>query len=70
MADGRTYVRVTEHMMPLVTITPTGSTEPRAGAVFLISPVDDRHHLMFFGTVGPTPHSAVPLDQIKMQDPN
>jgi phthalate 4,5-dioxygenase len=70
MADGRTYVRVTEHMMPLVTITPTGSTEPRAGAVFLISPVDDTHHLMFFGTVGPTPHSAVPLDQIKMQDPN
>jgi len=68
-ADGRTYVRVTEHMMPLVTITPVGSTEPRAGAVFVISPVDDTHHLLFFGTVGPTPHSAVPLDQLKMQDP-
>ncbi len=67
-ADGRTYVRVTEHMMPLVTITPVGSTEPRAGAVFVIAPVDDTHHLLFFGTVGPTPHSAVPLDQIKMQD--
>ena len=37
-ADGRTYVRVTEHMMPLVTITPVGSTEPRAGAVFVIAP--------------------------------
>jgi hypothetical protein len=47
-----------------------GSTEPRAGAVFVISPVDDTHHLLFFGTVGPTPHSAVPLDQIKMQDPD
>jgi phenylpropionate dioxygenase-like ring-hydroxylating dioxygenase large terminal subunit len=70
MADGRTYVRVTEHMMPLVTITPVGSTEPRAGAVFVISPVDDTHHLLFFGTVGPTPHSAVPLDQLKMQDPD
>jgi phthalate 4,5-dioxygenase len=69
-ADGRTYVRVTEHMMPLVTITPVGSTEPRAGAVFVISPVDDTRHLLFFGTVGPTPHSAVPLDQIKMQDPS
>jgi phenylpropionate dioxygenase-like ring-hydroxylating dioxygenase large terminal subunit len=67
-ADGGTYVRVTEHMMPLVTITPVGSTEPRAGAVFVIAPVDDTHHLLFFGTVGPTPHSAVPLDQIKMQD--
>ena len=54
--------------MPLVTITPVGSTEPRAGAVFVISPVDDTHHLLFFGTVGPTPHSAVPLAQIKMQD--
>jgi phenylpropionate dioxygenase-like ring-hydroxylating dioxygenase large terminal subunit len=69
-ADGRSYVRVTEHMMPLVTITPVGSTEPRAGAVFVISPVDDTHHLLFFGTIGPTPHSAVPLDQIKMQDPD
>jgi phthalate 4,5-dioxygenase oxygenase subunit len=69
-ADGRTYVRVTEHMTPLVTITPVGSTEPRAGAVFVIAPVDDTHHLLFFGTVGPTMHSGVSLDQIKMQDPN
>ena len=38
--------------------------------MFVISPVDDTHHLLFFGTVGPTPHSAVPLDQIKMQDPD
>jgi len=68
-ADGRTYVRVTEHMMPLVTITPVGGTEPRAGAGFVVTPVDDTHHLLFFGTVGPTPHSAVPLDQISMQDP-
>jgi hypothetical protein len=68
--DGRTYVRVTEHLMPFVTITPVGGTQPRAGAVFVISPVDDTHHLLFFGTVGPTPHSAVPLDQIKMQDPD
>jgi phthalate 4,5-dioxygenase oxygenase subunit len=68
--DGGTYVRVTEHMMPLVTITPAGSSEPRLGAVFVISPVDDTHHLLFFGTVGPTPHSAVTLDQIAMQDPD
>ena len=36
--------------------------------MFVITPVDDTHHLLFFGTVGDTPHSAVPLDQIKMQD--
>ena len=69
-ADGGSYVRVTEHMMPFVTITPVGGTQPRAGAVFVITPVDDTHHLLFFGTVGPTPHSAVPLDQIMMQDPS
>jgi phthalate 4,5-dioxygenase len=66
---GQTYVRVTEHLMPLVTITSTGSTMPRTGAVFVISPVDDTHHVMFFGTVGPTPHSGVSLDRIAMQDP-
>jgi hypothetical protein len=68
-STGQTYVRISEHLMPLVTITPTGSTTPRTGAVFVISPVDDTHHLLFFGTVGPTPHSSVSLDQIAMQDP-
>jgi hypothetical protein len=66
---GQTYVRVSEHLLPFVTITPTGSTTPRTGAVFVIAPVDDTHHLLFWGTVGPTPHSAVPLHEIKMQDP-
>jgi phthalate 4,5-dioxygenase oxygenase subunit len=66
---GETYVRITEHLMPLVTITPVGGTTPRTGAVFVISPVDDTHHVLFFGTVGPTPHSGVSLDQIAMQDP-
>jgi hypothetical protein len=68
-AGGGTYVRITEHLMPLVTITPVGGTTPRTGAVFAISPVDDTHHLLFFGTIGPTPHSAQPLQQIAMQDP-
>jgi hypothetical protein len=62
-------VRITEHLMPLVTVTPVGSTTPRTGAVFVISPVDDTHHALFFGTVGPTPHSGKSLDQIAMQDP-
>ncbi|MGO8864305.1 MAG: Rieske 2Fe-2S domain-containing protein [Acidimicrobiales bacterium] len=68
-SGGQTYVRITEHLMPLVTITPVGSTTPRTGAVFVIAPVDDTHHVLFFGTVGPTPHSGVALDQIAMQDP-
>ncbi len=66
---GQTYVRITEHMLPLVTVTPVGGNTPRTGAVFVISPVDDTHHVLFFGTVGPTPHSGVSLEQIAMQDP-
>ncbi len=33
-----TYVRITEHLMPLVTVTPIGRAMPRAGSVFVISP--------------------------------
>ncbi|MGH8996314.1 MAG: Rieske 2Fe-2S domain-containing protein [Acidimicrobiales bacterium] len=67
-ADGHTYVRITEHLMPLVTITPIGRSMPRSGSVFVISPVDDTHHLLFFGYFGDTPHSAKPPEQISMQE--
>jgi phthalate 4,5-dioxygenase oxygenase subunit len=53
--DGQTYVRITEHLMPLVTLVCVGRAQPRDGAVFLISPVDDTHHLAFFGAFGETP---------------
>lgn len=66
--DGRTYVRITEHLMPLVSVVPTGGSLPRAGSVFVISPVDDTHHLFFFGTYGESPHSAKPPEEICMQD--
>jgi phthalate 4,5-dioxygenase len=69
-SSGQSYVRITERLMPLVTITPVGGTTPRTGAVFVIAPVDDTHHVLYFGTVGPTPHSGVSLDQIAMQDPD
>lgn len=68
-ADGQTYVRVTEHLMPLVTVTPVGRSLPRSGSVFVISPVDDTHHLLFFGYFGDSPHSAKRPDEIAMQDP-
>jgi phenylpropionate dioxygenase-like ring-hydroxylating dioxygenase large terminal subunit len=54
-ADGCTYVRVTEYLMPLVAVVPIGSTEPGNGAVFAISPVDDTHHLVFFGAFSEAP---------------
>lgn len=67
MAGGGTYVRITEHLMPLVSVVPVGSSLPRSGSVFVISPVDDTHHLLFFGTYGDTPHSAKPPEEISMQ---
>jgi phthalate 4,5-dioxygenase len=69
-ADGQTYVRITEHLMPLVTVVPIGRAMPRAGSVFVISPVDDTHHLVFFGTFGDTAHSAKPPEEIAMQTPD
>jgi phenylpropionate dioxygenase-like ring-hydroxylating dioxygenase large terminal subunit len=67
LGDGRTYVRITEHLMPLVSVVPVGSDLPRSGSVFVISPVDDTHHLLFFGTYGQTPHSARSLEDTAMQ---
>jgi phenylpropionate dioxygenase-like ring-hydroxylating dioxygenase large terminal subunit len=55
MGDGRTYVRITEHLMPFVTLVSVGRAQPRDGAVFVISPVDDTHHLVFFGTFSDSP---------------
>jgi hypothetical protein len=69
-ADGQTYVRITEHLMPLVTVVPIGRAMPRAGSVFVISPVDDTHHLLFFGYFGETPHSAKTPDEIAMATPD
>jgi phthalate 4,5-dioxygenase len=66
-ADGQTYVRITEHLMPLVTVVPIGRAMPRSGSVFVISPMDDTHHLLFFGYFGDTPHSAKPPEEICMQ---
>jgi phenylpropionate dioxygenase-like ring-hydroxylating dioxygenase large terminal subunit len=53
--DGRTYVRITEYFMPLVTVVPVGRAQPRDGSMFVISPVDDTHHLLFYGYFSDTP---------------
>jgi nitrite reductase/ring-hydroxylating ferredoxin subunit len=69
-ADGGSYVRITEHLMPLVTVVPVGRAQPRTGSMFVISPVDDTHHVLFFGYFGETPHSALTPEKISMQDPD
>jgi phenylpropionate dioxygenase-like ring-hydroxylating dioxygenase large terminal subunit len=66
-SDGGTYVRITEHLLPFVTVVPVGQAQPRSGSVFVISPVDDTHHLLFFGYFGDTPHSAKRPDEICME---
>jgi phenylpropionate dioxygenase-like ring-hydroxylating dioxygenase large terminal subunit len=62
LGDGRTYVRVTEHFMPFVTVVPTGRGTPRDGSMFVISPVDDTHHLLWFGYFSDTPKA--PLEKL------
>lgn len=70
IGDGRSYVRISEHLMPLVCVNPVGRSHPRAGAVFVISPVDDTHHLLFFGTFSDTPDGAMAPDEAKMAAPD
>jgi nitrite reductase/ring-hydroxylating ferredoxin subunit len=64
--EGQTYVRITEHLMPLVTVVPIGRAMPRAGSLFVICPVDDTNHLLFFGYFGETEHSAKRPEEIRM----
>ena len=51
--DGRTYVRTAHLFFPLVIIVPNGY----AGLthIFAFAPVDDSHHLLFFGNYGDSP---------------
>ena len=41
--------------MPLVTVVPVGRGLPRDGSMFVFSPVDDTHHLLFYGYFADTP---------------
>jgi phthalate 4,5-dioxygenase oxygenase subunit len=51
--DGRTYSRVAHFFFPLVVVVPTGF--PESTQIFAFAPVDDTHHLLFFGNYGETP---------------
>jgi phthalate 4,5-dioxygenase oxygenase subunit len=48
-AEGRTYVRITQYFMPFVTLPPADRPAPNEGYLFLVAPVDDVNHLLFFG---------------------
>jgi phthalate 4,5-dioxygenase len=49
LTGGETYARVTEYLMPFICLAPSNGTRGREGVIFIVSPVDDERHLMFFG---------------------
>ena len=52
MPDGSAYVRTTKYVLPFVSLVP-GSPGSAGGdvdgVIFIVSPVDDTHHVLFFG---------------------
>jgi nitrite reductase/ring-hydroxylating ferredoxin subunit len=55
LPDGSAYVRITEYFLPLITIVPAGRGQSNDGSMFVISPVDDTHHLLFYGYFSESP---------------
>jgi len=53
--DGRTYVRIAHYFFPFVVLVPNGYGS--AVHAFCFAPIDDRHHLVFFGNYGTAPLS-------------
>jgi phthalate 4,5-dioxygenase len=47
---GQTYIRVAQFFFPFVVVVPSGM--PGSTQMFAIAPVDDTHHLLFFGHYG------------------
>lgn len=48
LADGRQYLRVTNYVMPFVSLVPAGNTD-REGTVFIAVPRDNHEHMLFWG---------------------
>ena len=48
LPDGRQYVRVTQYVLPFVSLIP-GSSSNRMGSMFISVPIDNTSHLHFFG---------------------
>jgi nitrite reductase/ring-hydroxylating ferredoxin subunit len=49
LEGGKTYARITEYLMPFVSLAPSNQTRGQEGTIFIVVPVDDERHLMFFG---------------------
>jgi nitrite reductase/ring-hydroxylating ferredoxin subunit len=51
MSDGTTYVRTTNWVMPFVALVPgsPGTEGDVGGVIFIASPADDTHHVLFYG---------------------
>lgn len=52
LPDGTVYVRTTNYLMPFIALTPFGGKIP--GVAFIVSPIDDTHHNLFYGIWSPT----------------
>lgn len=48
LADGQRYVRVTEYVMPFISLVP-GSMSDREGSMFISVPIDNGAHMLFWG---------------------
>jgi len=46
--EGRQYVRITEYVLPFVSLVPASETD-RQGSMFISVPIDNHNHMLFFG---------------------
>ena len=49
LPDGSIYARTTKWVMPFVSLVPGNPGTPTDGVIFIVSPVDDHNHVLFFG---------------------
>jgi len=49
LPDGGTYVRTTRWVAPMVSLVPGNKAANVDGTIFIVSPTDDHHHVLFFG---------------------
>jgi phthalate 4,5-dioxygenase len=54
--DDRRFVRVAHFFLPLVVVVPIGFADHTQ--IFAFAPIDDTHHLLFFGNYGQVPQSS------------
>jgi hypothetical protein len=77
VSDGTTYLRTTQYLMPFIALTP-GSSELSA-VIFIVSPIDDTHHNLFYGVYSQNceihdganlPHALRSANGTKAYDPH